>query len=167
MKERSKQIAACGMMSALSIVLMLLGAVLELGIYAAPMLAGLLLEPLGEKWGRRTQALVWIAVSILSLLLVPNVEESLLFLGLFGWYPVVRPALQRLPRLLRIAVKLLVFNAAMIAVEALVMLVLVPQTIGTGLLLTLLFLGNLMFLLYDMVIPRVGMILGRIAKKRH
>lgn len=166
MKEKSRRVASCGMMTAVCVVLMLLGAVLELGMYAAPMFAGLCLVPLGEKWGRKYQSLLWAAVSVLSFLLVPNVEENLMFACFFGWYPILRPTLQKLPKPLRMPVKLLVFNGAVIAVEAMVLLFFVPETLGTALMAALLVMGNVAFVLYDYVIPRTDILMRRIMKKR-
>ena len=166
MKEQSKRIAACGMMTAVCVVLMLLGAVLELGIYAAPMFAGLCLIPLGEKWGRKYQCMLWIAVSVLSFLLVPSVEENLIFFGLFGWYPILRPTLEKLPKYLRLMIKLLIFNAAVIAVESLLMFVLVPEAMEKGFLLAMLAISNVVFLLYDYIVPRTDVLIRRIFKRR-
>lgn len=166
MAEQSKRVAVGGMMTAACVVLMLLGSVLELGIYAAPMFTGLCLVPLGEKWGRKYQCLLWVAVSILSFLLVPNLEENLMFAGFFGWYPILYPTLQKLPKYLRIPAKLLVFNGAVIAVEVLVLLFFVPESLGTALMIALLVMGNVAFIFYDYVIPRTGILLRRIRKKR-
>ena len=154
------------MTTAVCVVLMLLGAVLELGIYAVPMFAGLCLIPLGEKWGRKYQCMLWIAISVLSFLLVPSVEENLIFFGFFGWYPILRPTLQKLPKYLRMAVKLLIFNAAVIAVEALMMFLLVPEAMERGFLLVMLALSNVVFLLYDYIVPRTDVLIRRIFKGR-
>lgn len=153
--KQTKALAFCGVMTALGVVILMLGGFLGIGTYAAPMLAGLMLLPVGSRYGRKYYALVWLAVSALALILVSDVEEGLMFLGFFGWYPILRPALQRLPRVLGWAVKFLIFNAAMVALELLVLLVLVPEALEPGLLLALLAVANLVFWLYDRVIPRV------------
>ena len=158
--KQAKVIAFCGMMAALSFVLMLVGAVLELGMYAAPMLAGLCLLPVGEKYGKKYQVLLWIAVSLLSLILLPNLEESLVYLMLFGCYPVIRPAFQKLPKLLRRGAKLLYFNAVTLAVEWLVLHLLAPEAMTPAMAAVLLTLGNLTFFCYDLVIPRAQKKLG-------
>lgn len=44
-KTESQKIALCGMLGALSVVLLLLGSALQIGTYAAPMLAAFLLIP--------------------------------------------------------------------------------------------------------------------------
>lgn len=152
------------MMAALSVVLMVLGAVLELGMYACPLFAGLCFIPIGQKYGRKYHITLFVASSLLCFLMVPNMEENLMFAGLFGWYPIVRPSLQKLPKVIRWAAKLVIFNVVVIAIEWLVMTVLVPETIGGVLLWVLLILGNITFLAYDFMIPKVEVLLGRISK---
>ena len=41
MRNQARRMAVCAMMAALSVVLMLLGAILELGMSAAPLFAGI------------------------------------------------------------------------------------------------------------------------------
>lgn len=165
MKQQSQKLALCGMTAALGTVLMVLGAALGIGMYLAPMLAGLCLLPAGRTWGVKYQLLLWVAVSLLSLMLVADPEQNLMFIGLFGWYPALRPKLQHFPRILRCCVKLMLFNAVILMLEALIMLVLVPEAMETGAMLLLLLLGNITFLLYDLAIPRTESILRRYLKK--
>lgn len=160
--KNTKRVASGAMLTAVCIVLMLLGAVLELGMYAAPLLAGICLIPYGQKYGSKYQMIVYAAVSLLSFMLVPNIEQNLMFTGLFGWYPVLRPALQRLSKLPRILLKLLIFNVTVIAIEALVMLVLVPEILSGALIAALLVLGNITFILYDYIIPVLAVRLNKI-----
>ena len=61
-KTESQKIALCGMLGALSVVLLLLGSALQIGTYAAPMLAAFLLIPVLEQYGTRyalTRARCW------------------------------------------------------------------------------------------------------------
>lgn len=157
----AKTIALCGVMAALSVVIMLLGAVLGLGLYASPMLAGICLIPVGRRYGKRYHVLLWIAVSVLSLILVPDVEEDLMFLCIFGCYPIVRPYFQRLAKGLRLVVKLLLFHVVFTALELLVMLVLVPEAIESVLMLVLILLGDITFLCYDFVLPYTERLLDK------
>lgn len=153
------------MMAALGVVIMLLGAVLGLGMYVCPMIVGLCLIPIGQDYGTKYQIMLWIVISILSFILVPNPEENLMFAGLFGWYPALWPKLQKLPKLPRFLLKLLLFNVTVIALESLIMLVLVPEVMETGMMFLLLVLGNVTFLLYDKVIPRFDAIAKKYLKK--
>ena len=158
MKE-TRKLAFCSMMVAVSIVVLLLGAILDLGMYAAPLFAGLFLLPIGRELGRRRHAMMWIAVSLLSFILVPNIEENLMYAVLFGPYPILRPLFEKLGRLPRIFAKFGYFNIVVVAVEALVTLMLVPEVMGPALAIALLALGNLTFLVYDFLIPRAEIIL--------
>ena len=165
MRNQTKRMATCAMMTALCVVLMWLGAVLELGMYAAPLFAGLSLIIIGQKYGSKYQLTVWAASGILSFLLVPNMEQNLLYVELFGWYPVLHPKLQRLPKVLRLITKLLVFNAVVIVIEALVMFLLVPEVLSGWMIALLLILANITFLAYDFLIPRMEVLLKRITKR--
>ena len=159
--ENTKLITLCGMISALAVVIMLVGGILELGTYAAPMIAGLCLIPIGKKYGRKYHLAIWGVVSIVSFLVVPYIEQDLIFLSLFGLYPVIYPTFQKLPKALRIITKLLYFNIITVAVEALVMLVLVPEIMNAAMITLLLLMGNITFLLYDFIIPRAELILDK------
>lgn len=50
-KTESQKIALCGVLGALSVVLLLVGAALQIGTYAAPMLAAFLLIPVLDEYG--------------------------------------------------------------------------------------------------------------------
>lgn len=164
MKQDARRMAVCAMMTALSVVLMVLGAVLELGMYACPLFAGLCFVPIGQKYGRKYHIMLYVAAAILCFLLVPNIEENLVFAGFFGWYPILRPSLQKLPKVLGWICKVMIFNGIVIAIEWLVMTVLVPEVMGGTVLMLLLVLGNILFVAYDLLVPRAEVLMGRITK---
>ena len=159
--KQARIVAACGMAAALSVVIMLLGGILGLGMYAAPMIAGACLLPIGRSYGRKYHGMLWLAVSLLCFLLVPNVEENLMYLALFGPYPLLYPLFQRLKQPWRWLCKLLYFNLVTVAVEALVIFLLVPEVLTPWMTVTLLALGNLTFILYDRLLPRLAALLHR------
>ena len=161
---QTKRLTICAMMAAVSVVLMLLGAVLQLGTYAAPLLTGMVLIPIGDRYGRKYQVMLWLVISVLCFMLLPAAEQNMMFAGLFGWYPIAYPTLQKLPRLLRLPVKLLLFNGVVIAMEALLLWVIAPEAMELTMMLLLLALGNVTFLLYDYLIPKTELILRRIMK---
>ena len=65
-KTESQKIALCGMLGALSVVLLLLGSALQIGTYAAPMLAAFLLIPVLEEYGTRYALTLYVCVAILA-----------------------------------------------------------------------------------------------------
>ena len=106
-KNESQKIALCGVLGALSVVCLLAGAALQIGTYAAPMLASFLLIPVLEEYGARYALLLYATTAVLGLLLVPETELALFYALVVGYYPVLRHALRRVkPAVLRWAVKL-------------------------------------------------------------
>ena len=164
--EQTRRLAVCAMMAAVSVVLMLLGAVLQLGTYAAPLLTGMALIPMGNRYGRKYQVMLWLVISGLCFMLIPAAEQNLMFAGLFGWYPIVYPSLQKLPRIVRLPVKLMLFNGVVIVMEAALIRLIAPEAMETGMAALLLALGNVTFLLYDYLIPKTELIIKRILKIR-
>lgn len=153
---QSRQTAFCGVLAALSVVLMLLGSALQVGTYAAPMLAAFLQIPVLEEYGSRSALLLYTASAVLALLLVPETELALFYLLAVGYYPSLRVALRRVrPAALRRGLKFLAFNAGT-ALVYLALFALVGPAVGRellqdgpGMLALLLALGNVSFALYD------------------
>lgn len=112
MKQASK-IALGGLLAAVSVVMLIMGGILPFFVFAMPALAGIFLLPvcveLGWRWGYG----VYAVVSILALLLAPDREAVLFYIGLFGQYPVTKVFLDKikLPPL-RWLVKIAAFTAS-------------------------------------------------------
>ena len=148
-KTESQKIALCGVLSALSVVVLLVGNVLQIGTYAAPMLASFLLIPVLEDYGKKYALLLYAVVSLLSLFLVPDKELVLFYVLVLGYYPVLRVRLNNIRRgVLRWVAKFGCFNAAVVVMYALLIVVLAPPELvqefaaeGTPMLLALLALG--------------------------
>ena len=117
--------AFCGMAAALSVAVMLLGGLIQIGAYAAPLFCGILLVPVMLEFGRKWGWLVWAAVLTLSLILGFDKEEAF-FYAFVGWYPLVKWELDRRvrKRLPNLGIKLALFAAAVAAMYALLVFVL-------------------------------------------
>lgn len=160
---RAFRVALCGVMGGLMAALMLLGTLIPMSTYLSPMLAGALAVPVVWELGERAGGLLYAAVSLLSLFLCPDKEAALLYVLLLGWYPILRPRLQHIAKKpLRVAVKLVIFNLAVCAVCLLLLYVLVSpdfqaETAEWTLLFAggMLLLGNVVFLLYDLLLARL------------
>ena len=108
--------AYCGMAAALSVALMLLGAVVPVLMFVAPAAASLLIATVCMECGMKMALTAYGAVSLLSLLFVPDKEVALVFVFLLGYYPLVKPKFERIrPKLLRGVCKLLLCNGALSA----------------------------------------------------
>lgn len=116
-KTESQKIALCGMLGALSVVLLLIGSALQIGTYAAPMLAAFLIIPVLEEYGPRYALTLYATVSILAVLFVPETELAFFYVLVMGYYPVLRVKLNTIKsRWVRWIIKFAVFNAATVLV---------------------------------------------------
>lgn len=80
------------------------------------MLAGATLAVVDIENGGKTACLVYISVSLLSVFVVADIDAKVMFISFFGYYPILKPRLERIPGKSRqMLLKLLVFNTAMIA----------------------------------------------------
>lgn len=154
MKE-SKKIAFCGMIAALCVAIMLLGQLIGVGMYASPILCGMVLLPVGSMYGKKTHMLTFLATSLLSFMVVSDIEQNLMFVCIFGWYPAIYDVLQKRKNPWRILLKLFIFNVVVIPLQILLCYVLVPQDYGTWMMILLIVLFNVIFLCYDKLIPRM------------
>ena len=158
---KARQIAMGGVFAALAVVLMLLGGLIPIGTYAAPMLASLLLIPLLRELSPCLCVGWYVVVSLLSSLFCPDRETALVFCFL-GWYPIFKPRLDRLRPVSRLLCKLLIFNAAVAALYAVLIFLFRLEAVmkewkktAPALLAGMLLLGNATFLVYDAVLCRL------------
>ena len=159
--QKAKQLALGGVLAALAVVILLLGGLIPGGTYITPMLASVLLIPLLAELPKGLCVGWYAIVALLGVLLCPDKETAFVFVFL-GWFPIAKPALDRLPKLPRLVCKLLIFNAAVAALYSLLILIFRLEALlqearetGLALLLVLLLLGNLSFLLLDLTLQRL------------
>ena len=107
----AQTIAFSGIFCALALVIMFMTSLLGLFTYAGPIAAAVTLIPIREEFGVKTGITAWAAISILSMILLPDREMALFFVC-FGWYPLaLRPVHRIKPKLLRIAASLAIYLA--------------------------------------------------------
>ncbi len=114
--RKSYRVAVGGLTCALAVMLMFVTGFVPVGTYLFPAMAGALLMVIALEFGLPWAYLVFLGVSLLSLLVTPDREAALLFVAFFGHYPSTKQLLDRIPsKLVAWAVKLLLFNLTMIA----------------------------------------------------
>lgn len=162
MKHPSR-IALGGILSAAAIMVLLL-TIFPFATYALPPLAGAFLIPLVIECGKKWALCAYAAVSLVALLIVPDVEAKMLFIAFFGYYPIVKAIVESLKnRILEWLAKLLLFNAA--AVGGYAVLSWIGFSLDAfriegsalplyGFLLFFLLAGNGIFVLYDIGLTR-------------
>ena len=117
-RKQSGKVAFCGMMVALSVALMLTGGLVPIATYCAPMLGGILLLPIMLEYGRKTAWTAYIATSLIVLTLGVDKEAAFFYLFL-GYYPIIKWNIEKIGKKpVRLALKLVVFNAAIFLMYA-------------------------------------------------
>ena len=159
MRTASRRVAVCGLLTALSVVLMVISAPFGVLIYVCPLLLGGIILLIRQAYGVRYALTTFCAVSLLVLILVADLEMTAIYIGFFGWYPVAKGWLDKRGKILGRLLKLLCFNGAVAAVYIALAAVLGMERLGLGglyLSLLLLAVGNMVFLLYDLMLKRMS-----------
>lgn len=161
--RKNHSIALCGILGAMAVAIMMLGGLVPFATFCCPVLASLVLLPALDACGAGMSVGLFAVIGTLSLILAPDKESAFLFVFL-GYYPILKPALERVRRRpVRAACKLVCFNAAVCAMYGLLLGVIgMPsltaeyQAYSRWMLAGLFALGNVTFLLYDLLLDRVG-----------
>ena len=142
-----------GMLAALAVVMMSLGTIIPVATYVCPMLCALLLQGVLKTCGSRVAWAWYGAVALLSVLLAPDKEAAGVFVFL-GYYPIVKPALDRKKG--KWLWKGLLFNGSVCLLYFLLLRLLGLKQLtqewsdmSVGMLAVLLILGNVTFFLLD------------------
>lgn len=115
MRDISYRVALGGIVAALCLVTMFLAGVLPALYIVLPMIAGVLLMIISEEVSRSWAFLTYIAVGLLSMFITFDKEAALLFIMLFGHYPILRLYISKIPsKLIRGIIKLAIFNICVI-----------------------------------------------------
>ena len=162
MNGKSTRLAIGGVFSAMCLLLMFMTGLMPFATYALPALAGAMLVAVVVENGAKTAVLVYVSVSILSIFIVPDREASMIFVVLLGYYPILKEKIERIrSRVVEYVCKLFLFNAAvggsyfiLTRVIGVAELVESLGEFGKYSAYILLAAGNVVFLLYDMVLTR-------------
>lgn len=155
MKRQSTKVALCGIISSVSVVLMFMTGLVPFLTYTLPAVSGALLAIIVIEINKKWATGAYIAISLLSLLIVANKEAAMFFVAFFGYYPIIKEVIEnKLPKILEWVVKLLLFNVAAVAAYAVIIYVFgIPfdelEEYGKYSVLILLAMGNVIFVLYD------------------
>lgn len=116
--KKSIQAAVCGLAAALCVTFMFLGGIFYIFAYTVPILLGLVTVMIKKTFGNASAVCVYIAVSILSLILVPEKETVMMYVLFFGYYPIIKSYLDRIKsKIISLLLRLIIFNACVAVIE--------------------------------------------------
>lgn len=159
--KQSLRIAFGGIITALSVLILLLSGIIPATEYAFPLFAGVLLIPVATEISEKWAWMVFAAVSVLALLIVPKREPAVVYVTLLGYYPLVKGKLEKIRiKPLSVAAKFLLFNiatAASMLLLAFVFRVPMDDINDFGKYTVILFaaVANVFFFVYDLCLNRV------------
>lgn len=156
--KKSKKIVFCAILAALAAVFVTVGKLIPVGTYVFPAVAGILgaiiVIEIGVKWALAA----YFVATALSFIFGLN-EAVLLYAMFFGYYPIIKSVIERLKsRIFEYAVKVIIFNVAMVGAYAVLIPVFGLEALGfetmTFVWITLA-IGNVVFILYDIGLTRL------------
>ena len=157
----ARTIALAGLLAAAALVIQLLADLIPSGWTALTAVAGLAVAMAVSSTGYLAGALCYVASGLLSLLLLPAKHVAVLYVCLFGLYPLVKSLLERCKRraveyVFKLAFFDLVFGLLyLLAYGLLFQSVVEAWTAPLPMLPVLFGAGNIVFLLYDYAFSRV------------
>lgn len=170
MKNKTKNTAICGLMTALSVVLMMVTTLVPVFMYVIPIVTGLLVlftaDVSDKKWGVG----VYFSTAFLSLLLITDKEAALTYALFFGYYPLIKDTIEKLPRALAWILKFILFNLAAVGI-GLISFYLFGVSgeeyneFGKYTIPILLIMANVAFILYDFCLTKNRFLLTRLSEK--
>lgn len=154
-RDKTRRLALCALLSALGVVLLYLGSLIEILDLSLAAVAPLLVIYVAIELGGYWPWLVYLVTGFLSLLLLPNKFGAVVYLLFSGFYPMVKQwAEKRFPRGLAFLLKLILFQLSLGAAYLLMRLFVGELSLGVSLYVAVVFL-EVTFLLYDFVLTRM------------
>jgi hypothetical protein len=144
------------MLVALGVIFLGIGALIEvLDISMAVIASICVIIPMIE-YGKGTPWMVYAAISVLSLLLLPNKFPAALFALFAGFYPMLKEKLERKNTVIRWILKELIFNISLAIIVLLYFFLFFKGTIQVPWMIAVaIILAELVFILYDKAISKL------------
>ncbi len=160
----TKEIARGGLLTAAAVALLYIGGTVTYIGPAACLVAGVTSAvPLLRRARLKTAVTLYLAVSILSALLVPRKIEVAAYILFCGLYPIVKFCVEcYVPRRRQMDLKLAYFNIMLVIAAALAIFVFLPQFSLSGFRLLVVWVAaNIVFVIYDVALSRLIALLRR------
>lgn len=156
--KKTQRIATGGLLTAFSMVMIILAGVVPSGTFTFPAAAGIIIGILSFTAGKSYAWASFFIVAILSFVICPNKEAALCFTLFLGFYPLAKELIEKLRlKIVQYILKLLLFNASAITIYFLLLFVFsMPEDsfeyFGINIPGIFLAVLNVVFLIYDLAI---------------
>ena len=117
MQSISYKVALGGIISSLCLLCMFLTGVIPVMYIVLPMIAGILMMIITIEVDTRWDFLTYLSTSLLSLIITFDKESALMYILLFGHYPIIKKYIDAIkPKILRIITKAVIFNFSLLLI---------------------------------------------------
>ena len=114
-KNDTKRLAVCAMLAALGVVLLYLGAVLQVLDISMAVVASLTCVIAVIEYGKGAPWAIYGVTSILALILLPIKAPAIYYALFFGFYPILKEKFEKQRKLICWVLKEIVFNVCLVA----------------------------------------------------
>ncbi len=121
--RQTKKLTLSAMVVALGTLFLVLGAVVDVLDLSACALASVLVAFVFIEVGAPYHFLVWLATALASFIIYPGGTVWILYLSVFGIYPILKAYIERLPRIFWIILKLVYINIILVLLIFLIELI--------------------------------------------
>ena len=151
-----KRLTVCAMLTALGVIFLGIGALIEvLDISMAVIASICVIIPIIE-YGKGAPWMVYAAISVLSLLILPSKFPAALFALFAGFYPILKEKLERKNAVIRWILKELIFNISLAIIILLYFFLFFKGTVQVPWMIAVaIVLAELVFILYDKAISKL------------
>ncbi len=156
MKNKTLRLALCAVLSALGVVFIYFGSLLEVLDMSAAVIASVACIFASIEFGGAYPWLIYAVTGILSLILVPNPMSALMYILFFGFYPILRHSLDKKGRVFGWILKELVFNLSLAVLLLLWKFVFSTEAEPFVLDLIFIVLAEIVFPVYDVALGRIS-----------
>lgn len=153
--NKTKKLALAAVLSALCFIVLLLGSVITVLDLSCAAVASLIIIFCVIELGSFYPYLVWLVVSTLGMILLPDKFGILVFATFSGIYPILKNYIERLPKVFSWILKLIIFNGILTLIIAVSRFLLGIPTEEISFSYVVYIICNVTFLLYDIAITRM------------
>lgn len=152
--NKTKVLAVCSLFSALGVIILYMGALIEVIDLSMAFIASLIVMAAVIELGGMYPWLIYAVTSALSLLLLPNKFCALVYFGFAGFYPILKEKFERVKGIPCLVFKFAAFNICLLAMWGVTAALSLPVTFGLPVWALALVLNGL-FVLFDVTLTRL------------
>jgi len=153
--KKSKRIALSAILSALSVLFLYLGSVIEVLDLTTGAFASIIIVLAVIEIGGSSPWLIYAVTSVLSILLLPNKFPAVLYILFCGIYPILKEMYERLHYIITWLLKFSTFNTGFLFIITATKYILKLPDTDLNFSIIVFIVGNITFLLYDIALSKL------------